>query len=455
MPEPSVKLLPYQRTWLKDRAKFKIAMVTRQGGKSKYMLAPEVVEDCLDAEAAIVRHDTGAQRARWVWLSSGERQAVEAMREGVKPWGEAYDVGINVFQDSWKSDSGTEYKSAEIEFKGGSRITALPANPDTARGFTANLVLDEFAIHRNSREIWSAAFPMISRKDLKLRVASTPKGKKNKFYDLMTAQGALWSRHTTDIYQAVADGLDRDIEQLREACGDEEVWQQEYELKWLDEADAWLPFDMITACEDEAAGDPSKYAGGPCFVGNDIGARGDLWVAWVWEAVGDVFWCREIAVLSRKTFAEHDAEISRIFQTYKVARLAMDQTGMGEKPVEDAKRRYPGRVEGVIFTAPSKLAMAVIGKAAFEDRKARIPAGDLALRTDLHKLKKVVGPTGIPRFVAERDSAGHADRTWAAFLGIAAGDTGLVEPDIFFGADTDEESEAALIARMAHNAGMR
>jgi phage FluMu gp28-like protein len=446
VPEPTKTLLPYQRAWLKDRSKFKIGMVTRQGGKSKFMLAPEVIEHCLDAEAQRVR-------ARWVWLSSGERQAVEAMREGVKPWGEAYDVGINVYQDSWKSESGTEYKSAEIEFKHGSRITALPANPDTARGFTANLALDEFAIHKNSREIWSAAFPMISRSDLWLRVMSTPKGKKNKFYDLMTAQGELWSKHTVDIYQAVNQGLDRDIAQLREACGDEEVWQQEYALKWLDEADAWLPFDTITACEDEAAGDPAKYQGGYCFVGNDIGARGDLWVAWVWEVVGDVLWCREIKTLHNKKFAEHDAEMARIFGQYKVARLTMDQTGMGEKPVEDAKRRYPGRVDGVLFTAPAKMALATVGKAAFEDRKVRIPAGDLALRTDLHKLKKVVGPTGIPRFIAERDSAGHADRTWAAFLGVAGADVGNVEPNIWFGDDADDDSEAAIIGRIREREG--
>jgi phage FluMu gp28-like protein len=92
---------------------------------------------------------------------------------------------------------------------------------------------------------------------------------------------------------------------------------------------------------------------------------------------------------------------------------------MGEKPVEDAQRRHgSSRVEGVIFTGPAKLTMATIGKEAFEDRKIRIPLGDGALRADLHKLKKLTGPTGAPRFVAESDAAGHADRTWACFLAL-------------------------------------
>ena len=49
-------------------------------------------------------------------------------------------------------------------------------------------------------------------------------------------------------------------------------------------------------------------------------------------------------------------------------------------------------------------------------------------RADLHKLKKVTGATGVPRFVADSDSNGHADRTWACFLAqhAAAGDLGPV-----------------------------
>jgi phage FluMu gp28-like protein len=467
-----IDLLPYQRRWLADRSRFKAAMVTRQGGKSKFMAAIEVIEDCLAAEAS-------GERTRWIWLSRGERQAAEAMEEGLKPLCKVYGTTVEALDYLWEADSQLKYKATEITFrKCGSRITALPSNPDTARGFTANVVLDEFAIHQDSRKIWGALFPAISRKELKLRVLSTPNGRNNKFHEIITAQGSphsvslpingeglrersegscpvcaipshgththggLWSRHIVDIHQAVADGLDRDLAELRAACGDDEIWAQEYELKFLDEATAWLSYDLITAAEHPDAGKPQKYAGNLCVVGNDIAARGDLWVAWVWEIIGDVLWTREVRELGRASFAEHDAAIAEIMNRYRVARLVMDQTGMGEKPVEDARRRYPGKVEGVLFSAASKLALASAGKAAFEDRKVRIPEGDPNLRADLHKIRKVVGPTGIPRFVAESDSAGHADRAWAAFLGIAAADPGKhPDPDIFLpGDDTAEEA---------------
>ncbi|MGX7745872.1 phage protein Gp27 family protein [Rhodopseudomonas parapalustris] len=58
----------------------------------------------------------------------------------------------------------------------------------------------------------------------------------------------------------------------------------------------------------------------------------------------------------------------------------------------------------------------------------RIREGDVALRSDLHKLRKVASATGAPRFVAERDDD-HADRTWAAFLGIHAAGDGVPDYD--------------------------
>ena len=66
---------------------------------------------------------------------------------------------------------------------------------------------------------------------------------------------------------------------------------------------------------------------------------------------------------------------------------------------------------------------------------------DVALRADLHKLKKVTSDTGAPRFVADSDSNGHADRTWAGFLGInaASGEDVKIE---FMGLPSREELEA-------------
>ena len=105
----------------------------------------------------------------------------------------------------------------------------------------------------------------------------------------------------------------------------------------------------------------------------------------------------------------------------------MDQTGMGEKPVEDAVRRY-GRhvVEGVVFSAPRRLDLATELRARFEDRRIRIPRGDQALRADLHGVRRVAGPTGTPRLVVEAEDGAdsHSDRFWAAALAAGAASAG-------------------------------
>jgi phage FluMu gp28-like protein len=448
-------LHPYQRRWVDDDSRFKAGMFARQTGKT-FSTTLEIAEDILD-------HDIRKQRTRWVILSRGERQAKEAMDEGLKLHLRGMGAGFDAFvEDSgYRYEDGSSIKAQEVILKHGSRVTALPANPDTARGFSANVFLDEFAFHADSRKIWSALFPVISKPGLKLRVVSTPNGKGNKFYELMTDAklGAVWSRHMVDIYQAVADGLPRDVDELRSGLGDPDGWAQEYELKWLDEASAWLSYDLIGSVEHERAGIPENYTGGPCFVGVDIGIRGDLFVIYVLEKVGDVLWEREEIARKRISFAEQDALLDDVFRRYHVVACRMDQTGMGEKPVEDAKRRHGQvRVQGVLFNPATKLYLATIGKEAFDDKLLRIRLGDPELRNDLHKLRREATPTGAPRFVAESDSAGHADRAWACFLALAAADSGQ---EVFAyegvsrrGADPDHDNDRPVRATAGFSRGI-
>jgi hypothetical protein len=70
------------------------------------------------------------------------------------------------------------------------RIKVLAANPRTARGFSGDLILDEFAFHEDSAAIWEAAEPILaSNPDFLCRIASTGNGKHNMFYQ-MVANGS-------------------------------------------------------------------------------------------------------------------------------------------------------------------------------------------------------------------------------------------------------------------------
>jgi len=463
--ERLINFLPYQRRWLADRSRFKIGMFSRQSGKT-FTTSAELVEDCID-------HEIAGKRTRWVILSRGERQAKEAMDANVKPmtrafW-ELYRGVLNgpapeVTEDEFRvrRDDGTDasYRMFEVEYPGGSRISALPANPDTARGFSANVLFDEFAFHQSSKAIWGAAFPIIS-KGWKCRVVSTPNGKSNKFYDLMTEVPSIWSRHQVDIYQAVAQGLDRNIEELRAGLGDADLWAQEYELQWRDEASAWLGYELIQACETEGYGHiremdfstsgelvklvergvPPMQTNGRIFVGVDIARKKDLTCIWVDELIGDVLYPREVVTMRRAPFSAQYAEIERIDRRDNFSRLEADETGMGMPFVEELKRRLgESRVGGVIFTPQTKFALATLMKERMEDRRARLPVGEKPIREDLHSITKAVSSTGSVRLLHDGESDGHGDRFWARSLAINAS-TGNVQEFGYHGQTREQRAE--------------
>lgn len=418
-----ITFLPYQKRWLQDESRFKIGMFTRRGGKT-FGACGEIADDCFKAEIE-------GRKVRWTILSRSEATAKEAMEDSLKPIVRGFWAAYNRIArgaepefdegEFYSQELDATYKTHEVRFPGGSRITALSASPDAARGFGGNLLLDEFAFHRDSRRIWGSAFPVAARGGHKIRVISTPNGKGNKFYELMTADDNGWSRHHVDIYEAVKQGLDVDIDELRSGMADEDAWAQEFELQWLDAASSWLDYDLITSVEAPLAGRPERYTGKRVYVGVDIAARNDLFVIWVIEEVDGQLITREVIAEKRIAFAEQDRLLDEVFDRYNVIRVAIDQTGMGEKPVEDAIRRYgSSRVDGVLFTGPRKLELATVLKETMQDRGVLIPAGDPLLRSDLHAIKSRVGPTGIRRLVADGDTDGHADRFWALALAVGA-----------------------------------
>jgi phage FluMu gp28-like protein len=457
-PAPAAKyFLPYQAAWIADQRRFKIWEKSRRIGATY----AQSYEDVVDASRA-----TGAVD---VWFSSADDSAAAEYIRYCEQWARLFQVAAEDLGEI-VIDRDDDIKARTIEFATGKRVHGLSSNPKAFRSKGGKLVLDEYAFHKQPEELWKAALPIITW-GFPVRVLSTYNGKGNRYYRMVqdARRGNGWSLHSTTIEEAVRQGLAdkilaralskteraRWIEEQREAAGDEETWRQEFMCEPVDEATAWLTWELITSAEHPDAGKPELYAGGPCYVGNDIGRRRDLWVLWVLELVGDVMWTREVVTLKGATFAAQDAEMDRVMGAYRVARLCMDQTGMGEKPVEDAKRRHGEyKVEGVLMTAPVKQHLATLGKQAFEDRKTRIPASR-QIRESHHAVRKVVTVAGNPRFDADRSELGHADEFWAHMLALHAAEQ-PIQPAAGVTVDPDQErgqrvpGRAPLIDRPFH-----
>ena len=449
---PAVPLTLYQRRWVEDPARFKIGRICRQGGKT-FESTLEAVFDC---------HE---RKTLWVCLSRGERQSKELIAQA-KTHAKAIGVAVKELESTFRGDE-AEYKMLEIRFPNGSRMIGLPANPDTARGWSGNILLDEFALHKDSRAIWRALFPTITR-GYKIRIVSTPFGKTHKFYELCTEDNA-YSKHIVPIAKAIKEGLvlkdengrPTTVEALKKAFGDDEGWAQEYDIEFIDEATAFLTYELIATVEsDEADLSPpwvsdlvreateahkhylrtkedrpvGAYGGTPVqgvsqipeydgdlYLGLDIGRKRDLSVIWLDEFKNNIAWTRAVISLAKTPFFIQKRILFALLKHPKMRRACIDQSGLGMQLAEQAIEHFGEyKVEGVDFTSANKEALATGLKKNFEDLQSRIPMSQ-AIRNSLHSVKKYETSTGHFRFDADRtEETGHADHFWAKALATQA-----------------------------------
>lgn len=413
-------LLPYQRKWAADDARFKIGLWARQTGKS-FTTAAETVTDCF------------RRVTTWVTLSAGERQALEWMRKA-REWAEAYKVAIEDYHEI-RDTAQALLRNAEITWPNGSRILAIPANPDTARGYSANLTLDEFAFHERPDDIWRAIYPSISnplRGVFKLRIVSTPNGIGNRFHELWVKANE-WSKHRINIHDAKAGGLPVDIEALRAGLGDPEGWAQEFECEFLDAAAVLLPYDLIATCESPEAIEhaPAElwipaHRHNPIDLGIDFGRKRDLTVCWALETVGDVQFTRDVLALAKLSTPDQVEALSPRIQTAR--RVSLDYTGPGIGLGDYLVKRFGewapdrhlyGKIELCNFSNTFKLEIFSKLRMAFESRSLRIPISR-EIREDLHSIHRATTPAGNITYRAPHTDDGHADRCNALALAVRA-----------------------------------
>ncbi len=424
-------LLPYQRAFVDDAARFKLWLASRQVGKSMAMAA--------EAVGACAAHPGDL----WVVLSAGERQALEFM-EKARQWAAACELEeAEMLED--RAHRGALIKAAEIRWQNGSRMIALPANASTARGYAANLILDEFAFHDDPDAIWRGIYPSIAnplKGEFKLRIASTANGRSNRFHDLWAKPNG-YAKHRTTIHDAVAGGLaakagksgEEFIAELKAGLDDPEGWAQEFECEFIDTSNVLLPYELIAGAESAEATeqrDPAWWAargGGAVYLGIDFGRTTDPTVCWALERVGDVLWTREVLVLQGMATPEQE----RILQLRltRAARVCFDHTGAGVglgdylvRPGSGFAEWKPaahqfGKIELCTFTPEFKRRIFGRLRRTFEAPvRLRVPVAT-AVREDLHAMQQVVN-NGQFNYWAPRTREGHSDRCTALALALEA-----------------------------------
>lgn len=429
-------LLPYQQAWVRDSSGLKVIEKSRRIGLSW----SEAYDSVMHA----------AEGGGDVYYQSYSREMARGFIEDAAQWAAALQIGADEIGETLIDAEGDAIQAFRVRLASGRKILAMSSAPRAFRSKGRpgdRAIVDEAAFVDDVAGVLKAALAFRLWGGT-VHVLSTHNGEGSAFdvlvRDVRSGQrpGAV---HRVTLADAIAQGLYRRI-----CAVTDRAWSPEAEAAWIaatraeygddaaEELDcvpnpgggSWLSWPLIHAAEHAAAGSPAAYGGGACTIGVDIARRRDLWVAWVLEMVGDVLWTREVVAARALTFRAQADELDRLVRRYRPFRVAIDQTGMGEMPVEEAQRRYGGIIEGVLMSGSRPLDLATALRERCEDRTLRIPDADADLRRDLRAVRRVAGPTGAPRLITERTGEGsHADRFWALALAVGASGGGIVRPE--------------------------
>lgn len=352
------------------------------------------------------------------------------------------------------------------------RIKVLAANPRTARGFSGDLILDEFAFHEDSNAIWEAAEPILSSNpEFLCRIASTGNGKHNMFYRMSSGDGfnngqvflstagfKVCRVTRTEAWKMGVKVYDANTrkpitpDEARKKSLDKRAYDQNYECKFNDENMALLTHELIQQAQrDGISIDDQTWsavsmarmfrAEGDLYLGGDIGRNRDVTVFGVLEKIGQTKRIIAMLRMAGMRLPDQQKQLAPVCQLPKFRNACIDMTGLGLGLVEYAQEEDWGRskVQGINFATTEPINqyiqkegrkkettrvtenMATSLLQTFEDKSIEICVElDHDAVDDLRKPERLTSPGGRVSIAAVRDEAGHADHFWALALAIRA-----------------------------------
>jgi phage FluMu gp28-like protein len=372
------------------------------------------------------------------WYMGYDMEMAREFIDACAMWARAFGIAAEDADEEVLHDDDKPVGAFRIRFSSGFKIVALPSVPRALRGKQGKVGIDEAAFHKNIGETLKSAIALLMWSG-QVIVWSTHDGVSNPFNILLDEIKAgerkgAWIR--IDFDDAIADGLYERVALAARIKGrsilPKEEWisdifdtygeDAEEELRCIPKAGSGtlIKPEDLAACEHPEAGKAELYSGGLAYLGRDVARRRDGAIQWTFELIGDVLWLRDRYEEVGTSFAHQDAHFDQQFATRRIAAAWIDQTGMGEKVVEDAQRRHgETRVVGQLLTGPTRLDLAISLADRFQRGLIRIPP-DPIIRADFRAIKRAASEGGGVRIV--NDGEVHADRFWAAALASRAAD---------------------------------
>lgn len=392
---------PWQLDALESESSRLLLLCSRQVGKSQVTAAKAIHKALYTPESLILI------------VSPSGRQSDEFFLKATK-----------IYNGMGRPIGAIHQTQSMLALGNGSRIMALPGSTEeTIVGFSAVdlLIIDEAALVADA--IYKAVNPMLAVSQGTIIALTTPYGKRGWFYEAWTGRGE-WTRVTVSANEVPRLISPKFLAEQRIILGPSE-FARAYFCSFEGLEGTLLPIEWIQACEGTPLWlrEPPRYPPAVLFVGVDIGrgqaAKAGRTVVWTWERQGRRLLARAIDVMHGLPYADQEQRIRQALARPGVKAARIDRGGIGSQLAETLEKAFPAIVAGVQLTQQRQGEYATMMRAVFETRSVEIPC-DHELRDDLQLVERTVDQNGLPVIRTQADATGHADRFWAAALGLAA-----------------------------------
>ncbi len=399
-------LYPYQKEIVKRTNRFEINIKARQIGYS-FAFAYKMLKRCIfeDRNQLIV---SASLRQSKVVMGF-----VEKFIRAFKMMPSMNDLKLLV-------DTQTEKR-----FNNGKSIICLPPNPNTIRSFAGDVLLDEFSMYAEDEKVYEAVLPSIMR-NFDIIINSTPLGQNNLFYEIQNAviqnEGLKesekkkyknYKRYEIDIYEAIKQGLNIDIQEIKDNY-DDESFRQEFLCEFIDESTTFFPFGLIKSCFYEF--NVNEIKGNNC-IGVDIGRTNDNTGIAVTTNYNDKFFLTDKTTLKKEEFDIQKLTIKEKHQYYVPLNTLIDKGAIGYQLAEELEKELSNCLG--VFTNQLNFMNDVVThtKKLMEQGKFKLEY-DKDVMNAFHRIKKVVGRNNSVKYEIKRDKKGHGDIAVAIMLSL-------------------------------------
>lgn len=419
-----LRLEGYQAAFLRNRARMRWVTKARQVGFS-FVIALEALARC-HLRANYTAHIVSFSLAEAKEKILLARRAYESLPLGVRK--------------ELVTDSKTE-----LGFSSAGGVSRIVVHPSKApRGRTGDIYLDELAHYVDAREVYAGATPLVLRSRGQLTGCSTPLGPDGIFHEIAVPQDGKYERHSRQVvpwylcsffckdigaaarevpYLPTVEAVERFgtaalIEQFEGIALED--FEQEFGCVFVDSSHAFLSYDLILGCtaDLELADAPADLPRpeGRLVAGYDVGRVRDHSVLSVFEDRDGRWECRMLKRIAGVRFDEQEGQLRHLLTTVPLARLSIDQSGLGRHLVENLQRDFP-HVQAEDFTNAAKERWATYLRILLQRKHVLLPR-DRRLVADFHAIKRKVLPSGKVAFDADRTVDGHADGFWSVALAV-------------------------------------